>query len=104
MFVASTTAEIYRVPARYIEDVIFVFEGEMSCCRKCHRDQQYCDRETLVPTLLGLYFMLYTKQKTRKTTKAQGVAWCLMADDTDRVFPATFQYIGPQRTSTRRLF
>jgi len=61
-----------------------------------------CDQESLVPTLMGLYFDLYTQKSAQALSSASKYAWNLIEGQKDRVFPASFQFSETKGGSSQR--
>jgi len=94
-----TGGDLESINLNWIEEVSRVFEGEMTCCRRGHPDGVSCDKESLIPTLLGLYFDMYMKRKDNNENDSNGkseeqleLVTGLIEKQKDRMFPEMFQY------------
>merc|ERR1712048_518863 len=74
----------------------------MTCCRLKHPNNQPCDQQSLVPTLMGLYFDMYYKLVADRLPDKSRPAWDLISNQRDRVFPKKFAYVAESGTITQR--
>jgi len=93
----------------WIGTVCRVFDGEMTCCRLLHKREgdgglMRCDRESLVSTLLGLYFEVYTSTANGDGSEAKLEMQKLIAAEKVKIFPSTFPYPTEKGTEHRELF
>merc|ERR1712150_37716 len=100
----------HDVPFAWLESVACVFEADMSCCRRRHPGGAICDRKSLVPPLLALYFDLYVNslgrnEATNTVQSAFQTMQQVVLTKKDQVFPATYKYEGfDGRVERHRLF
>eukprot|EP00929_Paragymnodinium_shiwhaense_P028714 TRINITY_DN16591_c0_g1_i1.p1 TRINITY_DN16591_c0_g1~~TRINITY_DN16591_c0_g1_i1.p1 ORF type:complete len:428 (+),score=56.24 TRINITY_DN16591_c0_g1_i1:113-1285(+) len=94
----------------WIQRIVYIFEAQMTCCRRGHPDNGPCDRELLVPTLLAMYAVLFLRQtgsgrESFKETLSGSVesVWHVMNRDIDRAFPRTHSYMRSDGTQQQRL-
>eukprot|EP00929_Paragymnodinium_shiwhaense_P028718 TRINITY_DN16591_c0_g4_i1.p1 TRINITY_DN16591_c0_g4~~TRINITY_DN16591_c0_g4_i1.p1 ORF type:complete len:991 (+),score=46.31 TRINITY_DN16591_c0_g4_i1:91-3063(+) len=98
----------------WLDEIIHIFEANMTCCRRRHPDNIPCDRELLVPTLLAMYAVLFQRLKwveqgghegTHKTASRRSLeaVWSCMNADVNRTFPPTYIYRKSDGTQEKRL-
>eukprot|EP00929_Paragymnodinium_shiwhaense_P019341 TRINITY_DN13229_c0_g2_i17.p1 TRINITY_DN13229_c0_g2~~TRINITY_DN13229_c0_g2_i17.p1 ORF type:complete len:1073 (-),score=93.84 TRINITY_DN13229_c0_g2_i17:399-3617(-) len=76
----------------WLRSVMYIFEGQMTCCRLRHADSEQCDQELLVPTMLAMYARMF--DNVFGTDKEEVQTICNMMDlDRDRVFPRRFVFV-----------
>lgn len=84
-------AGLETVSNGWIQDVLCVFDGEMTCCRLNHPQGCTCDRVNLVAPLLGLFFDIYIDSKKNNeddsVNVAKAAAWMNISNKTDLIFP-----------------
>lgn len=55
MYVAESKDSLVAVKNDFFQESLFVFKGDLTCCRLEHKGMMACDRQSLVIPLLGLY-------------------------------------------------
>ena len=58
MWVASDDSprSVVPMPPEWLKgSVLKIFEGQSTCCMRCHEGRDRCDRELLVQPMLGMY-------------------------------------------------
>lgn len=103
----SQDGHLEPLSADWITAVVRVFDGEMTCCRLLHElngTMMKCDKESLVSTLLGLYFEVYTSLVIGEGSEAKIGMQNLITTEKDRIFPANFSYVTKKGTEQRELF
>jgi len=101
---ADGSMTIQQLPDEWFEAVIQVFQGDLSCCTRGHADGSICDRERLVPPLLGLFAKVY------KDRFAYPEIYALLSDNKSIIFPRDYVYTcvspdnGKIMKKTRPLF
>jgi hypothetical protein len=114
MYLANSQnrVEPVRLGSEMMNEAIYVFEGELSCCRMKHEGLLCCDRERLMVPFLGLYGLQHVL-KTKGTMEEQiQMRDFLMAIDKQesRVFPSDIDIIlkdkatGKKKKERRVLF
>jgi len=102
------TGALRGLEPQWIRSVCRVFDGDMTCCRMLHdRDgvQIKCDRESLVLTLIGLYFEVFTAYLTDDVRPETMDMQKLIQEEKGLIFPAKFEYVTKKKgTETRELF
>eukprot|EP00929_Paragymnodinium_shiwhaense_P095770 TRINITY_DN57040_c0_g1_i1.p1 TRINITY_DN57040_c0_g1~~TRINITY_DN57040_c0_g1_i1.p1 ORF type:complete len:1070 (-),score=105.02 TRINITY_DN57040_c0_g1_i1:373-3582(-) len=113
----------------WIRDVMYIFDGEVTCCRLKHPHDKPCDKQLMVPTVLAMYTDLLvhaargamagrhsqlssSRHSSCSSGKAQDptaksiqMVWDLMRQDVNRVFPKAFNYLHESgRVTKQRLF
>ena len=81
-----------------------MINGEYTCCRLGHPNEDPCDREELMLPLLGLYADMYRERHGKHAD-----AYKFIEPIKHRLFPATFDYLhrdsdGVESTTTQVLF
>ena len=81
-----------------------MINGEYTCCRLGHPNEDPCDREELMLPLLGLYADMYRERHGKHAD-----AYKFIEPIKDRLFPATFDYLhrspdGVETTTSQVLF
>ena len=85
--------KLARITEDWMHAISCIFEGEMTCCRLKHPDGGLCDRQSLVPAMLGLYHDVYTKVKhTHAAAEQVSTIWTLIRREKERMFPRYFVY------------
>ena len=87
-----------------LHEALDVMNGEFTCCRLGHPNEDPCDREELMLPLLGLYADIYRERHGKHAE-----AYAFIEPIKDRLFPATFKYThrspeGVETTTTQVLF
>jgi len=114
MFLANSHNKIepVRLGSAMMNEAIYVFEGELSCCRKSHEGLPCCDRERLMVPFLGLYGLQHVL-KTKGTMEEQmqmGDFLNAIDKQESRVFPSDIGVVlkdkgtGKTKTEKRVLF
>merc|ERR1712100_641180 len=106
IYLVEYTEKLQPVNDEWMNSVCYVFEGEMTCCRKAHNSGATpCDRESLVLPLLGLYSELFHKACLGTTSKLEQDALLFIDADKNRMFPADYSYCtGEGKAECRTLF
>merc|ERR1712048_254751 len=80
---------------------MMVFEGVFSCCDRRHEGQTYCDKEHLIPSILGLYYLVL---RHRYQPEFKRIFEFVQANK-DRLYPSSFPFALPDgNTEERELF
>eukprot|EP00929_Paragymnodinium_shiwhaense_P028717 TRINITY_DN16591_c0_g3_i2.p1 TRINITY_DN16591_c0_g3~~TRINITY_DN16591_c0_g3_i2.p1 ORF type:complete len:902 (+),score=69.90 TRINITY_DN16591_c0_g3_i2:262-2706(+) len=92
----------------WIQQIIYIFEAEMTCCRRGHPNNMACDRELLVPTLLAMYAVLLVRLKPSGDFKkalsgSVELVWRVLNEDMKRAFPPTHSYRRSDATKQQRI-
>eukprot|EP00929_Paragymnodinium_shiwhaense_P032457 TRINITY_DN17980_c0_g2_i1.p1 TRINITY_DN17980_c0_g2~~TRINITY_DN17980_c0_g2_i1.p1 ORF type:complete len:351 (-),score=29.01 TRINITY_DN17980_c0_g2_i1:67-1119(-) len=99
MYTCTEDQDPVSITKDWIRDVMHVFDGELTCCRKCYPDGGQCDRELLVPSGLAMYADLLWKYRENILPEdTQMTVWPMIVDTRESIFPKTFSY----RTRGRR--
>lgn len=105
MYLAKgTEGSLHPVPDDFFfGESLHVFNGELTCCRLEHKGHGYCDRQSLVIPLLGLYGELYrashdldvSKGENKNHDAVQSVDTFLkeIEKHQETVFPRTFNRV-----------
>lgn len=104
MYICTSAEQLEPCNMEWIQDVVCVFGGEMTCCRLQHPHDQSCDRESLVPALMALYFVLYTEHRSGTLSEVAEPAWRLIQRNKEYLFPKKFEYKTGSSVQTRELF
>eukprot|EP00746_Dinoflagellata_sp_MGD_P089598 gnl/MRDRNA2_/MRDRNA2_35358_c0_seq1.p1 gnl/MRDRNA2_/MRDRNA2_35358_c0~~gnl/MRDRNA2_/MRDRNA2_35358_c0_seq1.p1 ORF type:complete len:316 (-),score=35.94 gnl/MRDRNA2_/MRDRNA2_35358_c0_seq1:369-1316(-) len=86
---------------------LHVFNGYFSCCQLGHPDGSHCDKESLVPSTLGLYSLLLHRQKAQDSAEQLRSDHVIkyIIESKEQFFPRTFEYnTSGETTETRELF
>eukprot|EP00928_Gymnodinium_smaydae_P098096 TRINITY_DN9046_c0_g1_i1.p1 TRINITY_DN9046_c0_g1~~TRINITY_DN9046_c0_g1_i1.p1 ORF type:complete len:357 (-),score=52.67 TRINITY_DN9046_c0_g1_i1:126-1160(-) len=97
MFLKEHMGKLPRVPPGWIDDVLRVFDGNMTCCTRKHPEAGPCDRESLVEPLIGMYFALMLESQDGKTINHADrdvAAIATLLANPDEYFPKTFKYVS----------
>lgn len=87
-------------------DALFVFEGELTCCRRRHPGGTICDRERLVDTMLPLFHGMLVGnigEELPEHAKLQKIHE-LVFTHSSRIFPQKIKVENENGTTTRELF
>eukprot|EP00929_Paragymnodinium_shiwhaense_P093793 TRINITY_DN5406_c1_g3_i1.p1 TRINITY_DN5406_c1_g3~~TRINITY_DN5406_c1_g3_i1.p1 ORF type:complete len:484 (+),score=58.18 TRINITY_DN5406_c1_g3_i1:306-1757(+) len=105
MYYCAAEDELTPITRSFIDRVVRIFDGELTCCRQRHPGGARCDRELLVPVALGMYADLLVKhQEERLPQIAVDCLWPLFIScQRNQVFPESFLYAHPDGGYTRRL-
>ena len=87
-----------------LAEALDVMNGEFSCCRLGHPNEEPCDREQLMLPLLGLYADVYRDREGKSAA-----AYAFIQPRKHQLFPETFEYThrspdGVETTTTQPLF
>eukprot|EP00929_Paragymnodinium_shiwhaense_P058791 TRINITY_DN29459_c0_g2_i1.p1 TRINITY_DN29459_c0_g2~~TRINITY_DN29459_c0_g2_i1.p1 ORF type:complete len:1104 (+),score=92.11 TRINITY_DN29459_c0_g2_i1:95-3406(+) len=106
MSYSTSPGELHPIDENWIQDVLYIFEGEVTCCRLRHPGDRRCDKELLVPTVLAMYRTLSAKIHEGCILGDDVYSvWEMITNDHDRVFPQTFQYrTAADDVRTKQLF
>lgn len=74
----------------WMEDVALIFDGDMTCCTHKHPGGKPCDRLSIVPPLIGMYFDLYVKKHSGSQNDVDKDTWEFIESRKDDMFPRTF--------------
>eukprot|EP00435_Cladocopium_sp_Y103_P064466 s13_g26.t1 len=107
MFAANGLGKMYiaegdrlrKFDMDFIKPSLEIFQANMTCCRRKHEHQDYCDKETVVLPMLGLWFRLLAQQR------GVGELFEIYSAEIQKYLPASFDYTqvaGP--TVSRPLF
>eukprot|EP00929_Paragymnodinium_shiwhaense_P019334 TRINITY_DN13229_c0_g1_i1.p1 TRINITY_DN13229_c0_g1~~TRINITY_DN13229_c0_g1_i1.p1 ORF type:complete len:684 (-),score=57.40 TRINITY_DN13229_c0_g1_i1:338-2116(-) len=81
----------------WLRSVMYIFEGQMTCCRLKHVGMQQCDQELLVPTMLAMYALMLDDGP------GADMDICRMVEaDRDRVFPHNFVFVTEKGKQVQR--
>lgn len=100
MFIGVEEGELQSVAEHWMEDVVRLFEADMTCCRLKHKSRPICDRETLVVPLLGLYCTLLLDHSSPGARRL----YELICKQKNKVFPPHFQFVTERGAERRVLF
>merc|ERR1740129_898169 len=77
----------------------------MTCCRLKHKGGTPCDRESLVPTMMSMYFDLYAKNAAGMLPQKSTAAWELVSKCREKMFPQKFNYVTEKgQPAQKKLF
>jgi hypothetical protein len=97
MYLANShnRVEPVRLGSKMMNEAIYVFEGELSCCRMKHEGLPCCDRERLMVPFLGLYGMQHVLKTKGAMEEQIQMRDFLMAIDKQesRVFPSHIEVV-----------
>jgi hypothetical protein len=88
----------------WIEGVVNIFDGKLTCCRQKHPNGGPCDREGMVPMLLGMYFEVHTAHIAEYCPAHTKKVWDIINSKRDTIFPKDFIYEGSKSIEKRELF
>jgi len=107
MYYASEDGLVHCDMDGMMRDAMFVFEGELTCCRMKHAESDICDRQHLVVPFLGLYsFVVHSLAMNKDLQMEESTLefFNQIIANRDRIFPATFKYVTAAGVSDRKLF
>ncbi|CAK0853335.1 unnamed protein product [Prorocentrum cordatum] len=114
MYLANSQNKIepVRLGSAMMNEAIYVFEGELSCCRMNHEGLKCCDRERLMVPFLGLYGLQHVLKTKGSMDEQMQMKDFLAAIDKQesRVFPSDIEVTvkdtktGKKKTERRVLF
>jgi len=91
--------------ADWLQQSQYVFQGDLTCCRRKHVGMEKCDKELLVVPMLGLWAQLYQRHLDNKLSEDQQGVYNSIAERLDEVFPRTFEFVNKKGgIETRTLF
>eukprot|EP00929_Paragymnodinium_shiwhaense_P036223 TRINITY_DN19440_c0_g1_i7.p1 TRINITY_DN19440_c0_g1~~TRINITY_DN19440_c0_g1_i7.p1 ORF type:complete len:1232 (+),score=134.83 TRINITY_DN19440_c0_g1_i7:104-3799(+) len=93
--------KLVPIDAEWIGSVMYIFEGQMTCCRLKHEGCQQCDQELLVPTILAMYARMLDNVFGAVQDDVQ-ILCKMMDSDRDRVFPPNFTFVTETGKRVRR--
>jgi len=102
----QTHAGLSMVTKSWMEAVVCIFDGHMTCCRMQHPTGDRCNKESLVPPLLALYYDLYTQHgRTISTPMSNSpfFIWSLIKERKKHIFPASIQYTAKDGATEQRV-
>jgi len=87
-----------------IDEAIYVFEGDLTCCRMKHENMDMCDRQRLVVPFLGLYSYVIHSLKWNSDTMDQGTLefFKKIIAQKERVFPQSFSFTTCKKVEKAR--
>eukprot|EP00929_Paragymnodinium_shiwhaense_P047502 TRINITY_DN24094_c0_g3_i2.p1 TRINITY_DN24094_c0_g3~~TRINITY_DN24094_c0_g3_i2.p1 ORF type:complete len:819 (+),score=62.81 TRINITY_DN24094_c0_g3_i2:39-2495(+) len=106
MYITTQPGHLLPVDHDWIRQAVYIFEGEVTCCRLGHQNGGRCDKELIVPTALAMYANLLWKvtQSDLPHDSVEAI-WELIRCNHDRAFPRTFEFkYKSGQTRTRELF
>ncbi|KAJ1620822.1 hypothetical protein T492DRAFT_1150006 [Pavlovales sp. CCMP2436] len=68
---ASFSAPPIKVEQAWLQEALFPFEGDSSCCARGHPGGGKCERETLVRPMLSLYSNRYAEAHAAQLKQAE---------------------------------
>eukprot|EP00928_Gymnodinium_smaydae_P063266 TRINITY_DN46907_c0_g1_i1.p1 TRINITY_DN46907_c0_g1~~TRINITY_DN46907_c0_g1_i1.p1 ORF type:complete len:895 (-),score=73.23 TRINITY_DN46907_c0_g1_i1:74-2701(-) len=100
------------VSTDWVQDIVCIFDAQMTCCRKNHVGSDRCDKESLVLPLLGLWYSLATQKRImsdcmgeqRKISQPAMDLFDIIKAKKERVFPRTFDFVTEEGSEKRNLF
>lgn len=113
MFAANGLGKMYiaegdglrKFDMDFLKPSLEIFQANMTCCRRKHEHQDYCDKETVVLPMLGLWFRLLAQQRNVGVTESGKELCEIYSAEIQKYLPARFDYTqvaGP--TVSRPLF
>lgn len=113
MFAANGLGKMYiaegdglrKFDMDFLKPSLEIFQANMTCCRRKHEHQDYCDKETVVLPMLGLWFRLLAQQRNVGVTESGKELFEIYSAEIQKYLPARFDYTqvaGP--TVSRPLF
>lgn len=88
----KTDETLQELTLDWVTECLYIFHGDMTCCRRGHPAGQRCDKEGLVSPILGMWFDLCVRATQRMLDEDAQILYDTMQADTDSIFPATFRY------------
>eukprot|EP00929_Paragymnodinium_shiwhaense_P072005 TRINITY_DN3655_c0_g1_i3.p1 TRINITY_DN3655_c0_g1~~TRINITY_DN3655_c0_g1_i3.p1 ORF type:complete len:1055 (+),score=66.82 TRINITY_DN3655_c0_g1_i3:179-3343(+) len=105
MWYSTRPGELTAVDEGWFQDVVHIFDGQVTCCRLGHQGGRECDRQLLVPTVLAMYTVLVRRSMSPDGAPSGVQAiWHWMNADRSHTFPQTFSYNDLGKLRTRKLF
>lgn len=99
---------LLRLTPEWLEQSTFVFDGELTCCRRKHVGMEFCDKERLVIPMLGLYAQYWARvqgQPAMRTLAAKEVERKLqLLEKEEQLFPDSFEFKQDKKSEQRALF
>eukprot|EP00929_Paragymnodinium_shiwhaense_P036221 TRINITY_DN19440_c0_g1_i5.p1 TRINITY_DN19440_c0_g1~~TRINITY_DN19440_c0_g1_i5.p1 ORF type:complete len:1252 (+),score=132.38 TRINITY_DN19440_c0_g1_i5:104-3859(+) len=96
--------KLVAIDEEWIRSIMYIFEGQTTCCRLKHVGFQQCDQELLVPTMLAMYSRMLHNVLESEEEDVQPLCR-MMESDRDRVFPHNFTFVTENdRRVQRQLF
>jgi len=80
--------------ANWLQQSQYVFQGDLTCCRRKHTNMEKCDKELLVVPMLGLWAELYQKHLDHTLSENQQGVYNSISERLDEVFPRTFEFVN----------
>jgi len=102
MFVSKGKDGLAPVDMDFLSRSLEVFQANMSCCRRNHEHQDYCDKEMVLLPMLGLWFRLLAAQRGIGTSPSTQVVYDIYTSDLDRYLPTYFDYTQANGPTVRR--
>ena len=113
MFAANGLGKMYiaqddglrKYDMEFLKPSLEIFGAHMTCCRRKHEHQDYCDKESVILPVLGLWFSLLAQQRGVGVTSSGKELFDIWSSDIERYLPSRFHYpqaAGP--TIQRPLF
>lgn len=95
----------------WFQEVVRIFDADMTCCRLKHQGLDHCDKESLVLVLLGLWYKMCASQRGIHMHMGLGdedegikMVYALIVPQKDKVFPATMNFVTSDHVERRTLF
>lgn len=104
MFIASDSG-LQQLDFNFLSESLAIFDAKMTCCRRKHEQQSYCDKEKLVLPMLGLWFRISAAHRGISTPGDALKLYETYSSDLEKYFPTKFEFSqmhGP--VLTRPLF
>eukprot|EP00930_Biecheleria_cincta_P014885 TRINITY_DN12612_c1_g1_i1.p1 TRINITY_DN12612_c1_g1~~TRINITY_DN12612_c1_g1_i1.p1 ORF type:complete len:712 (-),score=115.65 TRINITY_DN12612_c1_g1_i1:185-2320(-) len=93
-----------QVGDAWIQDIIGIFDAEMTCCRLKHVNQRICDKASLVKPLLGMWYQVKMGMKLGTATPGAKTFSELAETQKSRIFPSHFDFITETGVESKELF
>ena len=105
MFIADGDNGLKNVDMDFMLKSLSVFQADMTCCRRNHEGQDYCDKETLVLPVLGLWFRVLAAGRGLVASEGKLQVHKVYSADLEKYLPTEFEYTQMNgRAVTRPLF
>lgn len=90
----------------WLEQSMYVFQGDLTCCRRQHKDMKMCDKQFLVTPMLGLWAQLCQRCEDPSYQDPQlKEIHDKIGSKLQEIFPPTFVFEKPSGSKeTRSLF
>mmetsp|Transcript_111804 Transcript_111804/g.316243 ORF Transcript_111804/g.316243 Transcript_111804/m.316243 type:complete len:1062 (+) Transcript_111804:131-3316(+) len=88
----------------WLEQSTYVFQGDLTCCRRQHAGMERCDKELLVVPMLGLWAQLCQKCDNAGVDDYQLFeVHANLASKLEEVFPSTFTFVESSGSKVNRM-